>query len=310
MQLIPLIEKELLENKIMFFAVPFITTLMIIIMLVVSAFSMEVHTGNSTLFLDIRYLEDMDASARQWYLNSLFNDTTLLLRIIFVLIAIHYASNTFYSARRDGSELFWRSLPINPWLETAAKLITILAIIPLVFFGFIVIVQLANLALVSYLGSDHGISLLEHVWLPAQLHKVWLYGLGYIIVDFFWLAPMLCWFMLWSTLAKRAPFIISLIPLVLIAVGEQFLFSSAHLAKGVIMHSVPNELLAWITNLPKRMLPSELIDFVAKATNIPLLNSTDFMERILSKSFWFGILITIPIFIATVKIHDKSSNHD
>lgn len=297
-----LIQREILEYKNSFILTPILVGVLVIGIMVLSALSTEVHTGAETPFLDVRYLAKMPINIREWFLYSLMNDVTLILRVVLILVSINYLTGAFYNERKDGSDLFWRSLPINQWSQVSAKFVTVSMVVPAIYFAAIMVGQFCSLVLASYLSTGHNISITEHIWQSAHPLQTWGVSLSFIALDILWLAPVYCWLLLCSSFATRSPLLTALIPLMVIGIAESWVLDSHHVMKGIIWHSCPQELMMWIENLKHRLLPSELINLVSTPDESLIPNLKQWRETFYSQSLWIGTAIAAIFFIATVRV--------
>ena len=299
-----LIKKEIMEYKASFVFTPIVVGLLVIGIMVLSALSTEVHTGSDTPFLDVRYLAKMPINIREWFLYSLMNDVTLVLRVVLILVSIYYLSGAFFNERKDGSDLFWRSLPINQWSQVSAKFITASFILPSIYFAVIVVGQLCSLLLATYLSTGHDVSIIEHIWEPAHPLQTWTLSYSFILLDILWLAPVYCWLLLCSAFASRAPLLTALIPVMVVGIAESWVLDSHHVLKGILWHSCPQELMMWIENLKHRLLPSELVNMVSTPEESLIPNRAQWFSTFNSTTLWVGSGLAAVFFIATVQVRN------
>jgi len=277
--------------------------LLLITFVISSAFSVQVHNGTSTLFMDIRLLVKMEDEALYSYYHRLLTDTTISLKIVFTLVAINYTSGTLFNTRREGSDIFWRSLPIKPWLDILAKLVTILIAVPLIYLACTFLIQLSCILIVSYISLGHDISLMEYVWQPAGLLQAWARSLAYLAIDILWLAPVFCWLLLCSAYSNRAPLLFSWIPLILIVFAEKTLFDSWNVISQTIKHSAPQEMILWIEGLKTQFFTEALVKIVTGEDPIDTTSVAYIAEALTHSDLGLGATAAVCIFLHTVRIH-------
>ncbi|MBV1883095.1 MAG: hypothetical protein KUG82_15765 [Pseudomonadales bacterium] len=300
-----LLQKEVLENKTAFIIVPIVTGILLVVMMVVSGLTADVQFDSDTALLDIRRLATMPEDIRQWFLYSLMNDVTLVLRLILVLVSFNYVIGAFFNERRDGSDLFWRSLPINQRSQVLAKWLTVSLVLPLFYFFVIVACQLSCLLLSSLFSMGYEESIIETIWLSAHPIELWFVSLSFVLLDVIWLSPVYLWLLMCSSFYNRAPLVGALIPVLMLGFLESVLLDSNNLLEEFFWHSCPRELMIWIENLKYRVIPEELIPLNLKSQLSLVPNINEWKEAFLSQRLWGGAGLAIVFFIATVKIRNR-----
>jgi ABC-2 type transport system permease protein len=78
-----------------------------------------------------------------------YSHAAFLIVLTGFIVGIFYSLDALYGERRDRSILFWKSLPISDWMTVLSKAIIPLAVLPLISFVLIVIVDWIMLPLSS-----------------------------------------------------------------------------------------------------------------------------------------------------------------
>lgn len=217
------IQKELWEFKKSIVGVPFVLSVIFI-----SVFIFEVSTlddyQQTRLSSSIEKIsaESMQASVTQMTLASIFG--TFLMISFFT--QAYYALSCLYDERRDKSVLFWRSMPVSDWQTIGVKLFTAVLLIPAVSLMIAAVFSLTAMLIMSVLGlilpSFNG----SDIWsLFFAGHTLGSFASAcYALVLYsIWLFPLIAWFMLASAYAKKSPFLVAFIPVVLLSIIELLL---------------------------------------------------------------------------------------
>jgi ABC-2 type transport system permease protein len=152
----------------------------------------------------------------------------LFVGLVAFLVGIFYSLDALHGERRDGSILFWKSLPVSDLTTVLSKASIPLVVLPLLAFGLTVILQqIMRLLSIAVLVVNGGSVATLWTRLPlSEMELVTLYG-GLVLT--LWHAPIYCWFLLVSGWARRATFLWAVLPWVAIAVLENIAFHTSHL---------------------------------------------------------------------------------
>ncbi len=144
-----------------------------------------------------------------------------------LIVAAFYCLGALHNERRDRSILFWKSMPVSDLTAVLAKAAVPLAVIPLVTFGVVIVMQLLALAMstISLIagGMDPSTTWTRVPFLEMPL--VLAYGL---VVLALWYAPIWGWLLLVSAWARRAPFLWAVLPPLALAVVERIAFNTRY----------------------------------------------------------------------------------
>ncbi len=169
-------------------------------------------------------------SMQQAYREKIVKVTVLTPALVFglvsLIICLFYALGSLYDERKDRSILFWKSLPVSDTQTVLSKFVSITILVPLCYFGVIVLFNLFEMLFFTvawWFGGSSGAT----VWSSANLFSVWFSKLFSLIVASLWLAPIWAWMMLASAWANRVAFLWGVLPIILIAVAEGYFFRSS-----------------------------------------------------------------------------------
>jgi ABC-2 type transport system permease protein len=201
-----LIIREFWEHKRAAFYTPMFITLFFIILIIIALLS-----GDGPHFGKIHINEDDLNNIPEGAINIALLSSSVLIWIGVSLAMIFTALGTLYDERKDGSILFWKSMPISDSQTIFSKIITVLFVIPLVSIPFIWISQIFILLAMSSVAAGTGIHIWQNIWAPADFIQITIFFLSFILTNALWMAPIFAWFMLVSVTAKRAPFLTAII---------------------------------------------------------------------------------------------------
>jgi ABC-2 type transport system permease protein len=115
-----------------------------------------------------------------------------------------------FDDRKDGSILFWKSLPISDATTVLSKIITAMFFVPVVFVVVFLAVMLVMMLIFTVILLFHGLNPVQLIWSPASLYaggKVMFVG---IITQMLWALPIYGWLIFSSSISKRRPFLFSI----------------------------------------------------------------------------------------------------
>ena len=152
-----------------------------------------------------------------------------LLMATTVLVSVFYAIDALYAERRDRSILFWKSLPVSDLIAVLAKASIPLIVLPLIAFGFTVVIHvvmaLASSVVLYRLGDP-----VTPLWSALALPHMWVQLLGhYVTVAALWYAPFYAWLLLVSAWANRAPLLLAFLPPFALVALEGVVFHTSHI---------------------------------------------------------------------------------
>ena len=152
------------------------------------------------------------------------------------LVALYYLLSALYTDRRDGSILYWKSMPVSESTNVFTKLL----------FGTLAFTLVSLVAawlmylLLDLLGwgametnSEGEIIRIEQAFQPIKLLFWPFHG---ILAGLLWGAPVFAYCLLVSAFAKRARFLWLVVPLVIVSVLEGILFRSRGALEFLVSH--------------------------------------------------------------------------
>jgi len=160
---------------------------------------------------------------------SAYNILAGLMMLTGMVVATFYCLDALHGERRDGSILFWKSLPVSDLTTVLAKAAVPLGILPLFVFAVTFVTQWIMLLLSSAVLAASGQSvaaLWEHLSF-FRMSGLLLYHL--LTIHALWHAPLYAWLLLVSAWARRTPFLWAFLPPIAICYLEKIAFNTTHL---------------------------------------------------------------------------------
>ena len=230
------IKKELWEFRKVLVWLPIIIAALAISLPILQFFRLEEYQWNNILraLTHLSELSFTEADITQISESSFAGIAGLFLPFIGIslIVQLYYFTSCLFDERRDLSVYFWRSLPVSDAATIGTKLLTGGIVIPVIFMLVATLTLLAwiviGLAMSVLLASSYSISLWEvwgHVTVISSLVKIWINLLPY----FLWMLPIYTWFMLASMVAKKAPFLWAVVPVVALTIIDGVLVEFYHL---------------------------------------------------------------------------------
>jgi ABC-2 type transport system permease protein len=168
--------------------------------------------------------------------SSGFLGLTFLFDIGLVFALMFYLLDSLYSDRRDRSFLFWKSMPVSDSATVLSKLATATVVAPTITLGVVAV----TVALWSLLFSAFAL------WVGAGYWWVALNPLAYLdfiataiagtIVLGLIFSPFIGWLLLVSAWARKTPFLWAVLPPLILAWVEEFIFDSNHFIETLANH--------------------------------------------------------------------------
>jgi ABC-2 type transport system permease protein len=171
----------------------------------------------------------LDPEKQRHVIEQPYDIAAMMMIFTIFIVGIFYALDALQSERRERSILFWKSLPVSDLTTVLSKTVVPLAVLPVIGFILVIIVQLAMLLISSVVLAVHGVSPAT-TWAHFSLPFSWLvlfYGLLAIAL---WHAPIYGWLFLVSAWVRRAPFLWAVLPLIVLQAFERITFGTSYLA--------------------------------------------------------------------------------
>ena len=225
------VKREYWEHKVMMFWVPLVMFALFVI--APSLTWLFADTGVFPKVLSEQFLqhfsqeiettqEGMIARVAEGVIASFF----MIFMVAAFFAQLSYFTNCLFSDRKDGSIIFWRSMPIGDHLNIGVKLLIGTIAIPACFLMCATVLVLAVTVLFSMLATFSSLMFDVSIWsFLAQSEILGSVGIMWLMVVplALWLLPIYSWLMLASSAAKKAPFSCAFTPIVILLAVEHWL---------------------------------------------------------------------------------------
>src|SRR6266496_4226027 len=170
----------------------------------------------------------LDSAHQRAMIGMPYDVAAMMLIFTAFIVGVFYCLDALHSERRDRSILFWKSLPVSDLTTVLSKESVPFVILPLVIFGTVVLVQFLMLLWSSAILLPSGLA--ATTWTRFNLFQQSVILLYSLIVIVLWHAPIYGWALLISGWARRATFLLAVLPFLAIGVLEKIAFDTSHFA--------------------------------------------------------------------------------
>ena len=200
-------------------------------------------TGNEIFFNDMSLTEQMregfsEARDEGWAPSSIITrmivGSTVLLWIGALFTITFTSLSSLHDERKDGSILFWKSMPVSDTQEVLVKLATVAFVIPLMVVPFALIIEFFMVIVMTVIGLTNGLNLWEMLYSNINIPLLLVLNIVPQLITVLWILPIIAWFMLVSSFSRRPPFLIAFaVPAIVIAKAETF-FNGSLLVNAIV----------------------------------------------------------------------------
>lgn len=185
--------------------------------------------------------------------------------IVLYVCSLIYLVNALYNDRKDGSILFWQSMPVSNLETVLSKIVTVSLVAPLITAAASGVLILFVVLALSVLGVSYGVESVGF-WtlLYAGLYSVMLIYLTAVLAAL-WLFPTTGWILLFSAYARSLPLLWALGGFILLLLLEDIIFGSQFLGN-------------WLQSR-------------AGGQNYIIFSVTDFFQRLFSYDLLIGVFL-------------------
>ena len=282
---VALIRRELWEHRSLY-VVPAVLGMLIVLLEItgqtaISAFGKHIDTA-------ILGATNIGENERAAIISALMSVVSGLFIFVMWLLILFYSVDALYAERKDRSILFWRSLPVTDAETVLSKLATAVVVIPLITLAFIAATHVLVLIVTSIWVGSRGASAWHLIWEAAPLVDNWGATLVILMAVTIWLSPFVGWFLLVSAYTKRAPILMSLLPIAVLPLLERIFFSSNILIDVLFTRSA--KIPIYNRDELKGLFDDEMFRSIGNegVSLISMLNVGKFLS---SASMWGGLLV-------------------
>ena len=216
-----LLQREYWEHRGAFLKTPLIIGIVTIVVLLLGYFTTErfdqVMNSGQAIELGGQTLQNVDRDTITSFLDIFMLSTGYLYHLVLFIILFFFLLGSLYDDRKDGSILFWKSLPVSDTQTVFSKLVTATVVVPLIFTACLIISHLAFFAVLSLLLLFNGVNPFTLLWANVDFVNNWGAFMIGCFVQAIWALPVYGWLMLASAYSKRRPFLLAVFSPILIA---------------------------------------------------------------------------------------------
>lgn len=232
-----LLLKEFWDHRRAILTTPMVITGLFITFLIVMMIS-----GNDVIFNEVSLKEGMREGFKEarneghgpsFIITGMLLASPVLLWMAAGFTITFTALSSLHDERKDGSILFWKSMPVSDTKEVLTKLATVALIIPLVIIPFALIIELFMVLAMTVIGLYHGIDLWGMFYSNINIPMLIIGNIVPQLVTMLWIMPIITWFMLVSSFSRRTPFLVAFAVPALIIATEELFFEGSLLLKAI-----------------------------------------------------------------------------
>ncbi|TDR23203.1 hypothetical protein [Marinicella litoralis] len=209
-----LLQREYWEHRGAFLKTPLIIGIVMGITLLLIYFFTDrvdlVMNSGQLSELGSKSLSAIDPKNIKLGLDAFMLFTAYIYHFILFIIVFFFLLGSLYDDRKDGSILFWKSLPVSDTQTVLSKLITATIVAPLIFTVGLILSHILIFMLLSGILLLNGINPFSFIWANINFISNW----GAFIIGCFiqslWALPIYGWLLFSSSFSKRRPFLLAI----------------------------------------------------------------------------------------------------
>lgn len=215
-----LIQREFWEHRGAFIKAPKIIGIVFFITTFIAYITLRVTTaqvnGEEVFQAGLGELKNMSQSHLSMFWDGIFIGTSSAYFTVLFFVMYFFMLGSLYNDRKDGSILFWKSLPVSDAETVVSKVLTAILFVPIAYSVIYFVVIILLMVFYSIILLFHGLNPIDLVWSPAQFLKGSLTMLSGTFIQALWALPIYGWLMFCSAWFNKRPFIYSvIIPLII-----------------------------------------------------------------------------------------------
>ena len=142
-------------------------------------------------------------------LNPILNALHCLFLMLMLATSITYLLATLHQDRRDGSVLFWKSLPVSGVQEVASKMATVGVVAPAIYLVVSMFTQVTSVFLAMLITWRMDMDPMQTVLGNVDFLALFRGQLSGMLIWVAWTAPFYAWLLLCSSAARRSPLMLA-----------------------------------------------------------------------------------------------------
>lgn len=282
-----LLRRELLEHRAIYVA-PLALGLVAVLLALTG--QVAVSAFDQAVDLAILGASNLGERERAAAVSVLTMAIATLFAIEMAIIIAFYTLDTLYTERRDKSILFWRSLPVSDAETVGSKLMTAIVTIPLFSWGATLITVLLVLGISSAWVDDRGGDAFSLIWSAAPLFQNGVATLVLLLALPIWFMPFIGWFMFVSAWTRRSPFLVAILPLIVVPMLERILIGTTLFRDAIFVRSAKLPLFGRPDHADRIFKDLHDMQLAADA-KVTLLGFMDIGGFLLNPAMWTGVAV-------------------
>jgi ABC-2 type transport system permease protein len=224
--------------------------------------------------------------------------------LFYSLSMLGYLSGSLYDDRKDGSVLFWRSLPVSDTATVISKAAMAMFVGSLLVLIAMIVGHLISLLALATAASARGAAGFSVFASPGSLFGTWVFFAYALFVQALWWLPYYGWLLLVSAVSPRGhPLIWAIIVPAVAGVAELIITQSSHIFQFVGSHLANSPIFnGWPSlTLSSQLVPSSANLAQAATSANPLYSGAGLISQFLATpSMWIGIVIGLGLIALAV----------
>ncbi len=279
-----LIRREIWEHPSIYVTPVAIATVMTLltVLALVSAAAFGSHVE-----IAILTASNADDAQRRAVLLGLLSMPTTVFSIGAWILIVFYSLDALYAERKNRSILFWRSLPLTETETVLSKLTTALLVIPIVSLLIAAATHIVLLILASIWIALEGGDVGHLVWSSVPLFDVWVGTFIVAMAMMLWLSPFVGWFLFVSAFARRSPFMIATMAIILLPIVERIVIRTKFFGDAIWERTFRPPL----ADLDFKQIIGKEMHNELSADAISIVSALDLPRFATSPSLWAGLVV-------------------
>lgn len=215
-----LLEREYWEHRGAFRSTPLITGIVILVLMLIGillSYKFEHDfSGDGIISMGMAKFSELPENQISLISDGIMLSTASVYHMILFVVLFFFLLGSLYDDRKDGSILFWKSLPVSDLQTVLSKIAMAVLVVPLMFTAILILAHIAIYILLSLVMLVHGQNPFTTLLANTNfLSNWWAFVVG-CLGQVIWALPIYGWLMLCSAWSKRRPFLWAvLVPMLL-----------------------------------------------------------------------------------------------
>ena len=209
-----LLQREYWEHRGAFLKTPLVIgILMAVFLILVYSFTDRIDlkmNGGQLSEFGSKSISSLDPAKIKFGIDAFMLFTASIYHFVLFIIVFFFLLGSLYDDRKDGSILFWKSLPVSDTQTVLSKLATATVVAPLIFTIGLILSHLLFFILLSLILLLNGVNPFSVLWTNINFINNW--GAFFIgcLIQSLWALPIYGWLLFSSSFSKRRPFLLAI----------------------------------------------------------------------------------------------------